>query len=172
MSRMKRKTMPVKQWKDGGRLVKIQKSAPPVEAEPEYTFETIAKSRYVPLAKANVEEKTITGIALQPDVVDAHGDIISAEVIRKAAHQFLANYNKSSQLGVQHKNFKPKFEVYESYIAPVSFVIGQKTVLEGSWVVTVKVHDDTVWKQIKSGKITGFSIGGTAKVKQLKKEVV
>lgn len=123
---------------------------------------------YVPIAKVSVtEERTITGVVLQPEVVDAQGDIMDAAVIRKAAHAFLAGYNTRTKPGLMHKDFKPRFEIVESYLAPQELSINGKLVAEGSWVMTMKVLDDKVWDQIKKGKLTGFSIGGKARVQKL-----
>jgi hypothetical protein len=167
--RLPRRAIPAPKGEIEHEAVPVKKHA---KAEPEETresFEEIVKSRFVPLAKAVKDEQVIIGIVLQPDVVDAHGDYMSAAVIRKAAHKFLSSYNKTVKLGVQHRNFKPKFELLESYTAPITFVLGEKTVKEGSWLVVVKVHDAAIWKKIKKGEITGFSIGGSAKVRKLKK---
>ena len=121
---------------------------------------------YIPLLKANADEQTVTGVVLQPEVVDGQGDIMSAEVIRKAAHKFLAAYNRATKLGLQHKDFKKRFELLESYTAPQELVIKDKTIKEGSWIMTVKVLDSKIWQIVKEGKITGFSFGGKAKVKK------
>lgn len=125
------------------------------------------KRLYIPIVKVNAEEQTITGVVLQPEVVDAQGDIMSAEVIRKAAHRFLADHNRATKLGLMHKDFKPRFELFESYTAPVDLAIGDKVVKSGSWILTVHVLDKKVWDQVKGGKLTGFSIGGKAKVSKL-----
>jgi len=125
---------------------------------------------YVPIQKASEEERTVTGIVLQPDVVDAQGDIIDSSVIRKAAHNFLANFNKKTTLGYMHKDMNPKFELVESYIAPCELNINGSIVTKGSWVMTMKVLDDKAWKMVKVGKLTGFSIGGRAKVQNLQNE--
>ncbi|MGD9749395.1 MAG: XkdF-like putative serine protease domain-containing protein [Acidimicrobiia bacterium] len=123
---------------------------------------------YVPIAKVSTtEERTITGVVLQPEVVDAQGDIMDSAVIRKAAHAFLAGYNTRTKPGLMHKDFKPRFEIVESYLAPQELTINGKMVSEGSWVMTMKVLDDKVWDQIKKGKLTGFSIGGKARVQKL-----
>jgi len=122
---------------------------------------------YIPIAKANAEEQTVTGVVLQPEVTDAQGDIYSADVIRKAAHKFLSNYNKATKLGLQHKNFKKQFDLVECYTAPQSLIINGKTIKEGSWIMTVKVLSAAIWKKVKKGEITGFSIGGKAKVRKL-----
>lgn len=122
---------------------------------------------FVPIVKANIEEQTITGIVLQPEVVDAQGDIISADVIRNAAHKFLAAHNRATKLGLMHKDFKKRFELFESYVTPVDLVIGDSHVKAGSWIIIVHVLDKKVWEQVKAGKLTGFSIGGKAKVSKI-----
>lgn len=123
----------------------------------------------VTIAKANAERQTVTGVVLQPEITDGHGDIMSADVIADAAHKFLANFNKKTKLGLQHKEFKKgRFELVESFLAPLDMVIGSTSVKAGSWIMTVKVLDSKIWQSIKDGKLTGFSIGGVAKVQQLK----
>lgn len=134
----------------------------------EKTEESVAKRYFVPITKANAEEQTITGVVLVPEVVDAQGDIISSEVIRKAAHNFLAGYNSTTKLGLMHKDFRPQFELYESYIVPIDTVVGKEIVTAGSWIIVIHVLEKKVWDQVKSGKLTGFSIGGKAKVAKIK----
>lgn len=125
----------------------------------------VEKRFEVSILKASDEEQTVSGVVLQPEVVDGQGDIISAAVIKEAAYAFLMNFNKSTKLGLQHSTFpKGKLALVESYVAPNGIVLGAKTVKQGSWIMTVKVLDGEVWKKVKDGKITGFSIGGRAKV--------
>jgi len=137
------------------------------KSEEDNKEENIDTTLFVPLLKANKEEQTVTGVVLQPEIVDAQGDVMSADVIRKAAHKFLASYNKATKLGLQHKDFKKRFELLESYLAPQEFVLKERIVKEGSWIMTVRVVDSKIWKKVKDGKITGFSIGGRAKVKKV-----
>jgi hypothetical protein len=128
------------------------------------------KSMFVEIAKAVDEQQTVTGIVLQPEVTDAQGDIYDADVIRAAAYDYLANYNKSTKLGLQHKSFpKGKMDLVECYVAPIEFALGTRIVKAGSWVMTVKVLDSKLWAKVKDGSIGGFSIGGKAKVKDLTK---
>lgn len=145
-------------------LMDEDEDAPPDDIAP---LESTTKF-YVPIAKATTEERTITGVVLQPEVVDAQGDIIGVDVIRKAAHAFLAGYNTRTKPGLMHKDFKPRFQIVESYLAPQELTINGKLVPAGAWVMTMKVLDDKVWDQIKKGKLTGFSIGGKARVQKLK----
>lgn len=128
--------------------------------------ETVAK-RYVPLLKANLERREIIGIVLEPETVDAHGDIYDADVIADAAHDFLARFNATSTLGLMHKDMKRDFDLLESWTAPLDLTLGDRSVKSGTWLIMVKVNDDKIWDKVKKGEITGFSIGGKAKVKKL-----
>ncbi len=145
---------------------KVKKAEPKAEAKDEQP-ESVAKRLFIPIVKTNHEEQTITGIVLQPEVVDAQGDIMSADVIRKAAHKFLADHNRVTKLGLMHKDFKKHFELFESFIIPIDLVIGDRQVKAGSWIIVVHVLTKKIWDQIKSGKLGGFSIGGKAKVAKL-----
>ncbi len=154
----------------GIKSLTIKEEVDEEETETEYTNEeNVVKSIYVPLLKANNEERTVTGVVLQPEVVDAQGDIMSIDVIRKAAHRFLSKYNKATKLGLMHKYFgNLGFELYESWIAPQAVSINGTIVKEGSWIMTVYVNSNKIWNMVKSGKLTGFSIGGKAKAKKIK----
>lgn len=138
--------------------------------EMEQTFK-----RWVPICKVEGERRRVTGIVLQPEVVDAQRDIISAEAIEDAAHAFLANYNTKTKLGLQHSvapgspvsQFPKGLHLVESYVAPVDMVLNGRPIKKGAWLMTVFVEDDDVWARVKSGAIRGFSIGGIAKVQRL-----
>jgi hypothetical protein len=133
--------------------------------------ESVNKSIFVPIIKYGKQERTITGVVLQPEVVDAQGDIMDKDVIRKAAHRFLSKYNKATELGLMHKYFGDTgFELYESWVAPQDVVIKDALVKEGSWLMTVYVGKDKIWKMVNDGKLKGFSIGGKAKAKSISNE--
>lgn len=150
-----------------GEQVELEHDPPKKVSKAEEQTELVDTSLYCPILKANTEKKTVTGVVLQPETVDAQGDIISEDVIEKAAENFLAKFNKATKLGFMHKNFSKKFELLQSFIAPSDIVIGTKLIKKGSWVMKVRVVDSAVWKLVKDGKIRGFSIGGKAKVVKL-----
>lgn len=133
--------------------------------------ETYATKLFVPIMKTNKERKTITGVVLEPDTVDAQKDTIPADVILDAAEDFLANINVETTLGLMHKDMNPPLQLVQSFVVSDSDItINSVIVLRGSWVITVRVNDDDIWQQIKDGKLTGFSIGGKATVQSLKPE--
>jgi site-specific DNA-adenine methylase len=123
--------------------------------------------------KGRQEKRLVTGIVLEPDQVDAQQDWEKEETIEKAAHDFLMKYNKSpnedgTKLGLMHQSFGDiGIELVESWVAPIAFNLGNRAerhVKKGSWLMTVHVSSDKTWRDVKDGKITGFSIGGVATV--------
>jgi hypothetical protein len=120
-----------------------------------------------PIAKADAEQRIVMGVVLEPNVVDAHNDFETPEAIERAAHDFLSKYNRSTQMGVMHKMFgQVGLDLIESYIAPQDLTLGSEPVKKGSWVMAVKVVDDALWAKVKGGQLTGFSIGGKARVNE------
>lgn len=119
----------------------------------------------VPIVKVEDEQRLVTGIVLEPGVVDAHNDTVSAEVIQKGAHGWLSKYNAETTMGIMHKKFTQLgIELVESWLAPIDVVINGVKVLKGTWLMTVHITKDQLWRDIKEGRITGFSIGGVATV--------
>lgn len=106
------------------------------------------------------EKQIVYGIVLEPEVVDSQGDIYSAAEIEGACHRYLEDFQN---IGHMHATLINQSAVtVESYIAPADFSMGGQTVKAGTWVMAVHVLNDALWKQIKDGDLTGFSIGGWA----------
>lgn len=122
---------------------------------------TFAKS--IPLIKGvdPDDERYVLGVVLEPEVVDAQGDIYSPEEIRQAAHRFMEEFGG---LGLMHRmRVNGQVKVLESYVAPVDFAVGEVSVRKGTWLLAVRILSDALWEQVKSGELTGFSIGGSAR---------
>lgn len=114
----------------------------------------------VRIVKAAKEERYILGVVMKPDDVDAHGEVTTVAEIRKAAHNFLVNGPK---IGYQHEETPGGLILIESFLAPAEFKLGTETIAVGTWLIAVRVINNKVWKAVKEGKITGFSIEGYAK---------
>jgi DNA adenine methylase len=141
-------------------------------------FELVAKCEHLPLDPSVDElvfdkpsrlvkgidpndERFVLGIVLEPEVVDAQGDIYSAEEIRAAAHRFMEDFGG---LGLMHRlRVNGQVKVLESFLAPTDFTIGELAVRKGTWLLAVRVLSDELWERVKSGDLTGFSIGGSAR---------
>lgn len=107
------------------------------------------------------DEHLVYGIVYEPDTVDAQGDQASAEEIEKAANLFMENH---PQFKIQHKGKAVNVKVLQSFIAPVDYTIAKRKVKKGSWVMVTRINDEKLWKAIKEGKFTGYSMAGYAKV--------
>lgn len=114
------------------------------------------------------EEHYVLGVVLEPNDgkdgadldPDTQHDIYSQHDIRKAAHRFLPEF---SNIGLMHKQIiNHDVDIVESYLAPVDFVMDGERVRKGAWLLAVIVKNAALWKKIKSGEITGYSIGGSA----------
>jgi hypothetical protein len=132
-----------------------------VEVRSEQELVKRATSHDIRLIKSSSsEERFVLGIVLEPDVVDSQQDTYSAEEVRKAAHAFMADF---AQVGLQHADVVTgKVSILESWIAPVDFTVGEEVVKAGTWVMGYRVKDDAIWEKVKSGALTGLSIGGSA----------
>jgi hypothetical protein len=120
-------------------------------------------AKAIPLIKGAdpADERYVLGIVLEPEVVDAQGDIYSAEEIRQAAHRFMEEFGG---LGLMHRlRVNGQVKVLESYLALVDFTVGEVRVRKGTWLLAVRVISDALWEQVKDGTLGGFSIGGSAR---------
>lgn len=120
--------------------------------------------KQVRLAKADEiggELRYTLGIVLEPEVVDAQGDVYSADEIRKSAWEYMANFRN---VGLMHKGLvNGKVRLVESFIAPCDMTLDGSTIHKGAWMMGLHVVDDEIWAKIKSGGLTGLSIGGFAR---------
>ena len=113
----------------------------------------------VKMLKRMDEKQIVTGIVLEPDVEDAHGDIFPADVIEDAAHTFMKN---SQLIGVMHTD-PAGAQVVESFLAPEELTMGGQVVRKGAWVMSIHVPDTGLWQAIKDGTFTGLSVGAIGK---------
>lgn len=122
----------------------------------------------VQVAKATNEElKQATFLVLAPEEVDEHGDIYSAEEVRKACH----NFNQSSMTAnLLHLVETTSFDFVESFIAPVDMVLGERLIKSGSWLVVTQIYDDEIWQEVKKGNLIGVSVGCVAQTEYLDEE--
>lgn len=125
----------------------------------------LSKDRTAPILKTT-EERYILGIVLVPEEVDLQQDIYSADEVRLAAHNYMEKFR---QVGDQHKSIitlgdelEGRVAILESYVAPCDLDIDGQKVKKGTWLMAFRVNDDQIWSEIKTGKRTGLSIGGSA----------
>ena len=118
--------------------------------------------RDIQVIKLEHEQQVVRGVVLEPDVVDSQDDIMTSQEIESAAHGFMVEVQRGvGSIGVDHEG-PADAVVVESFLAPIEFVEGEQTVRKGSWMLAIKIFDAELWKSVKSGDRTAFSIHGRA----------
>lgn len=116
------------------------------------------------------DRKIITGVALRADYPIYRKDPatgkeyffrISAEQIERIMQKFMAE-KRLDMVNIEHDpRMTPKdIFLWESYQLTDKHKIGYPEFADietGSWMVSYKVDNNTVWKAIKSGRLRGFS---------------
>lgn len=104
------------------------------------------------------EQRMVWAEVYAPDRPDSGGDFMTAEDIRKMAHEFVRK-GRLSQVDVMHDNKTVAgVQIVETFIARDD----DDVFIPGSWVVGIHVPDDEVWAQIKAGELNGLSMEGVA----------
>lgn len=121
--------------------------------------------RVIPILKVDDEKRIVYGIVYAPDDVDAHGDMMTAEEIEKMAYRFM-KARRTTNVDEQHD-----YEPDEGYVAE-SWIVRKGDPLfpdekDGAWAVGIKVENEETWEKVKSGDITGLSMGGYGKAEEL-----
>ena len=131
------------------------------------------------LLEKNESEHTVTGLVLIPEVADSQGDIISASEIASAQELWSEKYR---HLALKHADidgvpfpmasgilapddpaflsYKDEFSILSNYIAPQTLIINKQEVPVGSWILKIRVNDESIWQDVVQKRLSGFSIGG------------
>lgn len=111
----------------------------------------------VEISKVDEDKQIAYGVVLEPETEDAQGDRISAEDIETAFTEYMKN---SQTIGLNHKQVAKEVKIVEAVIIKNDQTIFGEPVKKGSWWFGLWIPDN-LWPDVKSGKITGLSIGGT-----------
>lgn len=117
-------------------------------------------NKHVPIVKRDDEKRLLYGIVYEPDVEDSQHDISDAVEIEKACHKFMEEFASISLMHEEDINDKAK--IVENYINPVTYEHNGHIIRKGSWVLVTHILDDELWKQVKDGTFTGYSLEGMA----------
>ena len=136
----------------------------------EENFIHLAKHE-VELKEVDEEKRILMGAALVPDKkiprIDKNNQMysifFSKDTVRQAAHLFQINSNQNNAT-YEHKTKLKDMSVVESWIIDDANMDKSKLygfdLPKGTWMILMKVNNDDVWKDVKEGKVKGFSIEG------------
>jgi hypothetical protein len=110
------------------------------------------------------EQQKAWAPVLIPNETDKQGDVIPADEIEKAAHEFLSEFRN---IDTDHDLLSGKGSPIESWTLKTESTFTRPDGGEsreypaGTWMLGVKFADEA-WQRVKSGDLTGFSIYGEA----------
>ena len=125
----------------------------------------------VKLSSVDKERRMLYGAALIPEKlilrIDKNNEEyymkFERETIERLAHDFYKK-NLHHTTNLQHQYPVTGVTIVESWIkegnSDKSLALGLSDLPDGTWFIGAKVDDDTVWEEVKSGAIRGFSIEG------------
>lgn len=137
-------------------------------------FIALSKEHKIEFKEIDAKKNLILGAVLIPDMLidrkSNDGEIfqiyLSGETITKVAHKYMQQGNQSN-ITLQHKSDVKGVTVVETWLKEDA--VHDKSVKYGfdyplnTWLVSMKVEDDTIKQKIISGEIKGFSIEGIFK---------
>jgi len=136
----------------------------------EENFIALAKHE-VELKEIDAEKHLLMGASLIPNKEifrkDEQGNefyiYFSEQTVRKASEMFFQN-SKQNNATLNHDQKIDGMTVVESWIVDNPEMDKSKnygfSFPKGTWVISMKVDNDEIWKEVKLGKVKGFSIEG------------
>lgn len=101
-------------------------------------------------------ERVVIGEVYIPGQEDAHGNIMTAEEIKKACYNFMKN-ERTHNIDFMHNEEPTGSYLVENFLArrddPDGFI-------EGAWVAATKIESDEIWNKILKGEINCYSLSG------------
>lgn len=132
----------------------------------------IALSKHeIELKEVDAEKKILMGAALVPNkqILRADKDgkgyyiYFSEDTIKKASELFLMRSNQNNAT-YEHKEKLNGMSVVESWVIDNPEMDKSKeygfSLPKGTWMISMKVNNENIWKDVKAGKVKGFSIEG------------
>lgn len=100
-------------------------------------------------------------------VIDRQGDWITPDEIEKAAYNYVMNNRRGGHQHRRDENDQPIHvsDLIESFVVTPEKIekMGLPASTPVGWWVGFKVHDDEAWEKVKKGEVTGFSLHGKGK---------
>jgi hypothetical protein len=124
----------------------------------------------IELKEVDAEKRILMGAALIPDKQifrrnekEEYYIFFSKDTVRQASELFLMNSNQNNAT-YEHDQKLKGLSVVESWIIEDSKTDKSRlynfNLPVGTWMISMKVNNEDVWKDVKDGKVKGFSIEG------------
>lgn len=105
------------------------------------------------IQKVDETRRLVFGVVYQPNKMDAYGWFMEPDEVEKMAHRFM-KLNLSTVIDTNHDNVPNGSYPVQSFIARE----GDPDYESGSWVLGVKIVDNTLWQAIVDGELNAYSM--------------
>ena len=136
-------------------------------------YEEMSSEEEMTFSVFNAEQRLIVGPAMIPDKMiirrnEITGDIyyvyFTSDTIKKLQQKFMQE-KLLDKTNIEHgRKFLNNVDVVESWIIEDEQKDNQQVFgmnyPKGTWMISMKVNDDTTWSKVKDGKLKGFSVQG------------
>lgn len=136
-------------------------------------YEKMSSETEMTFSVFNSEQRLVVGPAMIPDKMiirrnEITGEIyyvyFTAETIKKLQQKFMQE-KLLDKTNIEHgRKFLNNVDVVESWIVEDQEKDKQQVFgmdyPKGTWMITMKVNDDSTWEKVKDGKLKGFSVQG------------
>jgi uracil-DNA glycosylase family 4 len=129
------------------------------QGEAESKIAKALEARKPRIVKEADAQGLVSGVVLEPDSVDAQGDVVSIQAIEKALVGYMV---RKGRIGYRHSR-PTDAQIVEIFQAPQDLTWHRSPVKEGSLCATVKVNDPSDKSEAMQGFLNAFSIGGIGK---------
>lgn len=115
----------------------------------------------------NDEQMIATDVVYAPYELDAHGEWMSEDTIKKACDSFNTQWDAGTiKMNLFHLKNTDDIKLIKSYILDEDTQYGDQTITKGTWVAEYQFLDENLWKLKKAGVIGGLSLcGGCHRIK-------
>lgn len=125
----------------------------------------------IPLHKLNAEQRIVGGWAVLctddegRHIIDQQGDLLRIDTLERAVNKAFIESSGQGKGGMMHEAYGKATVMQNLVTSPDELRLFGFDVASGpsGWLVKMKIHDDELWDEIKSGRLTELSIAGTAK---------
>ena len=117
----------------------------------------VGEEYHASIFKADEERRLVYGVIAESGMVDAQGDVMSAQTIEDMAHDFMIRFRRFDE---RHSWRQISAMPVESWVFREDVTLFGQLIKAVSWVIGVKISDDGAWQKVRSGDYRAFSIGG------------
>ncbi len=101
-----------------------------------------------PILKTDAERRLFFSVIAESGMVDAQGDVMSAQTIDDMAHDFMIRFRRFDE---RHSWRQIEAMPMESWVFREDVILFGQLIKAVSWDIGVKISDDGAWQKVRPG---------------------